>query len=154
MEVGTDTYISLADADAYVTSRFVGADPDRVRWEALANGDKEIYLLNACRAIDTLPLQGEALRAGQTLAFPRARPALPEVPETVKLAQAELALWLSDSASRADGNLKLGLQAQGVSGISLGSTSMSFGLSGGEKSTAFVCPRAAELLKRYVYGGY
>lgn len=156
MTVGTDTYVSVAAADAYITSHYRGNNANRVRWMTLSDEDKVILLVVACAEMDTLPYQGRKASRDQQLAFPR----LPlqygrdlEPPDNIKAAQIELALWMSDDSKQADAEQRQNLQAQGVKQFSVGDLSETYE-TGKATHTALLCPKAAQLLKPYLCGGY
>lgn len=156
MTVGTDTYVSVAAADAYITSHYRGNNANRVRWMTLSDEDKVILLVAACAEMDTLPYQGRKASRDQQLAFPR----LPlqygrtqEPPADIKAAQIELALWMSDDSKQADAEQRQNLQAQGVKQFSVGDLSETYE-TGKATHTALLCPKAAQLLKPYLCGGY
>lgn len=119
--VGTDTYVSVADASAYLALHYISTDAQLIAWTALGDTDKEIYLRNATLAIDRLRFPGFKSVTDQDLAFPRdAIPAVPlrrearpwyydyfsldwwttsTVPDEVKFAQIEEALELTSPGS-------------------------------------------------------
>lgn len=72
--VGTDTYVTVAEADAYLADYYVSANTQLVAWSALSDGDKEIYLRNATRSLERLFFIGRKYLDTQTLSFPRVRP--------------------------------------------------------------------------------
>jgi hypothetical protein len=99
LTVGTDTYLSLADADAYFSGRLLSTT-----WSDLSTTDKEAALRMACRYMDGLNWQGERAAQTQTLAWPR-KGVLKwgdgdgevddeSVPTEIKYIQCEIALWL------------------------------------------------------------
>ena len=114
--VGTDTYVTIADADAYLALHYVSTDAQLLAWSILSDTDKEIYLRNATQAIDKMPYPGIKSVSTQALAFPREKvPSFPprrdypmyysyfsdywfvnqDVPDEVKFAQIEEALELA-----------------------------------------------------------
>lgn len=149
LTAGIDSYISVAEADEYIRTHYMSTDVSAVRWAALIEAEKEIQLRNACRLIEALPLSGSCAK-DQPLSFPRS--SQQAVPPAVKAAQAELALWLSDTAARSDDRERQSLAAGGVSSISMGSLSMS--LNGVNAVGALACPAAAALLREFVNGGF
>lgn len=127
--VGTNSYISTADASTYFSGR-LGADA----WDAASTGDKEKALIQACRAIERQALKGWKYDQTQTLAFPRTMfgigPAwgtffvsnVPTVPQVVKDAQCEEALALLQYKD----SPRIEAQRQNVASISLGVGSESY----------------------------
>lgn len=151
MVVGTDTYVTVAEADAYVLTHYRSTSAARTRWTALSEGDKEILLVDACSQIEQLPFHGCKAEDGQLLAFPRQSQAA--VPEVVKSAQIELAIWFSDDVKQAEMEQRRALQDQGVTTFALGDLSETYGgASAGDR--VFLCPKARFLLLRYLTGAY
>jgi hypothetical protein len=163
--VGTDTYISLADAETYVAGQYISTDSKYTAWDALSDDDKEILLKRATKLIDRQPLVGIKAVDSQTLEFPRAiqtdynRRDLPivhtyfssdwyvqtETPDEVKNAQVEIALQYADGVPK-----RVELQQQGVKSFSLGKLSESYG-AGSEHR--IISTEAKELLRPYLAGG-
>ena len=172
--VGTDTYISLADANTYMSSNYVSTSTEYTTWDALSDGDKEIYLKNATKRIDRQILRGVKAVETQTLEFPRAlktycndyvRPVYgvnprrgyeyvveTEVSQRVKDAQCEEALTLSVDGSTVSKRLEL--QRQGVKKFTLGDLTEEYGtgVNSSANSTKLSSVTAKELLKYYVAG--
>ena len=137
--VGTDTYLTVDDADALLRLS-LGVD---AWWEA-STDDRARALVTATRAIDALPLTGMKADYDQVLAFPRQYRLTPAVnplysdylagwdvfetvPDTVLEAVAlEAAARLADRE-----NVRGTLQAQGVRSVSIGAASESFGSASG-----------------------
>lgn len=146
MTPGVDTYITVAEADAIITSRMVSADSRRKAWEALSIADKEVYLRHALDHIDSLPLQGRKRDSGQPLQFPRHTHGA--VPDDVKAAQAlEAAASVGKLAAiekRAE------LRAMGVTSWSAGKISETYGA---VPANGFLNPAAGRLMRRYLLGG-
>jgi len=95
--VGTDSYVTLAEADALLFPH-----PRRSTWKCRSDVVRELALLQAARTIDQQRFVGQIADQDQALAWPRAGVCDAEgrvidsatVPDAVKLAQAELALHL------------------------------------------------------------
>jgi len=174
--VGTDTYISLADADTYMSNNYVSTSTEFTTWNALTDGDKEIHLKNATKRIDRQILRGIKAVDSQTLEFPRALKrncnyhydtnvvgvnvgrydnyvVETEVSQRVKDAQVEEAMTLSVEGSSINNRAKL--QQQGVKSFTLGDLSETYGsgLSSSYNSTQFISNTAKELMKYYLAGG-
>lgn len=158
LEVGTNTYITTAEADEYIAGHYRSNNKDRKRWCDLSAEDKEVLLRQACAELDRLQWQGRKAIAGQALAFPR----LPFqygktselAPTRIKQAQAELALWLSDETQEAQATQRADLQAQGVTSFSLGDLSESYKQGGITALLALASPKVAALVTPYLSGGY
>jgi hypothetical protein len=164
--VGTNSYISLADAKTYASSRlYVDA------WTAASDDNKSIALIMATSKIDRQRIRGEKAVYNQTLAFPRAfylgsrynrKNGLTidnvrgegwyvevAVTQIVKDAVCEEAFAILKAG--ASGNKRKELQAQGVTSFSLGSLSETYasGSSIGEKLLSL---EARQLLSKYFAG--
>lgn len=70
LTVGTDSYVTVAEADEYISKRYTSNSKDRKRWEELSKEDKEIIIRNACDEIELMPFQGRKITMEQKLAFP------------------------------------------------------------------------------------
>lgn len=67
-----DTYVTVAEANDYISSYYISTHPARVAWEALAVEDKEVYLRNSLAKLENVKYFGEKYnRDEQTLQFPR-----------------------------------------------------------------------------------
>lgn len=151
--VGTDTYLSMADADEYVDENLTSTDAKYIVWKALTKSDAEVLLRKSARIIDMQPVQGYKVSSIQTMSFPRVMwtDAVNgftqyDVPDAVKYAQVEIALSLAqgNSEERSD------LQAQGVKAFSLGNLSETYA----GKSGGVISQRAKELLAPFLGGGF
>jgi hypothetical protein len=170
--VGTDTYISVANASVYVTNNYISTDSKRVAWFTLTDADKEIFLKKATKKIDRQRLRGIKAIFTQTLAFPRAIETEhynaeyyknisiinysgyvvePEVSQIVKDAEVEEALSIMQDNNMS--NKRAELQAQGVKSFSLGSLSETYVVTGASNTeTQLLSNEAKELLRYYLLG--
>jgi len=164
LTVDTDSYISLEDADAFVSANYTSTETEFTTWDALEDADKEIYLRRACKKIDKQRFTGIKAVSTQALEFPRAimsdyrreqYPALytilnndwivqTETPQAVKDAQVEEALQLAIGEPQ-----RLKLQRQGVKSFSLGSLSESYS---GPNRITLISEEARDLLRPYLAG--
>ncbi|MDR0884716.1 MAG: hypothetical protein LBN05_08985 [Oscillospiraceae bacterium] len=154
----TLTYQTTAEADAYVAAHYRTNSKARTTWDALSEEDKGILLANACESIEGLPFTGRKAQWQQPFAFPRlpqqyGRPQV--VPDKVKAAQVELALWAMQDAD-GESAKRQELQAQGVQSFSIGDLSESYGTTGAAASqpAALLCLKSAALLRGFLSGGY
>lgn len=157
MQIGTDTYVTIPEAESYIAAHYISTHPCRLRWDELIDDDKETLLKEACAEIELLQLQGRKAETTQPMAFPR-RPfqdvGETGAPDKIKYAQIELALWLSDTAAQADISQRAKLQSMGVESFSLGDLSESYKSGAGEKPAPLLCPKARMYLNPYLTGGY
>jgi hypothetical protein len=162
LTVGTDSYISLEDANTYLNGYHLSTDADMVAWAALSDEHCEILLRRAARLIDRQPLRGVKALTTQSMAFPRAIATLygsmnlntyfygdewfvqSAVPEEVKQAQCEIALDMTNGVSE-----RVKLQREGVRSFSIGHLSENY-----VGQTNEVLPiEAKTLLAPYLGGG-
>ncbi len=137
IEVGTNCYIDIEDADEYFALKY-GADS----WEALSDEDKDKLLISATRKIDRLPLRGTKRIYNQSLAFPRYTDT---IPTEVAQATCEEAFAMLNTAA----NKRKELQRQGVKSFSIGKLSETFQ---GSQSLSLVSEEAKELLRPWIAG--
>ncbi len=163
LTVGTDSYITVADADAYMDTRLYAT-----AW-AVTDSDKEKALKMATRAIDRITLRGIKKTIAQDLAFPRCylwgdKILIPdpddtllgikrgaylcetEVPQPVLDATCEEALALLDRGNAS----RYRLQADGVESFSLGNLSETYRTGVGRPE--LVSPEARDFLRHYKAG--
>lgn len=69
--VGTDSYVTLEEADVLVADNHLSTSDIRIKWDTLSISDKEIMLRTSCRDINNLKFDGRRERVGQKLEFPR-----------------------------------------------------------------------------------
>lgn len=91
LTVGTDSYITLEEANAYIEAQYRATSELRALWNAITDSDKESYLKQSLQEIDRMQLMGLKYRREQLLQFPRNGW---EVPQIIKDAQAENALGI------------------------------------------------------------
>ena len=142
-------YVTLAEANEYVSTHYLSNDPLRTSWEDLFDEDQEVLLTQSFQALELLPFTGRKLNPEQHTAFPRWP--YKEVPEAVKWAQIEHALARSDASAVEDERHYAHLRAQGVESYSIGNLSEQLGSS---VSGPRVSAKAELLLRPYLGGGY
>ncbi|MGF9711720.1 DnaT-like ssDNA-binding protein [Paenibacillus naphthalenovorans] len=154
--VGTNSYVSVDDADIYFADRLF-AD----KWESATPLDKEKALIMATRKIDMQLLNGRKVDSAQTLQFPRSiysrykYPPYPqwvdesEVSDDVKSAVCEEALAILSYTKESQKRTQL--QRQGVTSFSLGSLSESYS-SNNATGYKLLSVEAVQLLAPYIGG--
>lgn len=155
LTVGTDTYLSVAEADTYFAGQLGAAS-----WSAASAGQKEAALRMACTRLERLFYQGTPTSTAQALQWPRAGlydlhgAALPsdEVPACVKDAQCQEALALLQWEARGAGDSERErLQAQGVAGAHVGDAQESYRPPApADPLTVCLCPRAFLFLRAVI----
>lgn len=69
--VGTDSYVSLEEANVIASRSMMNSDKAYEKWLSLSDSDKEVLLRNSCRDINTLKFDGRRKNLSQILEFPR-----------------------------------------------------------------------------------
>lgn len=72
--VGTDTYITIADADTYAGLFYLPTEAKFLAWDAAEDSVKEILLRRATQSIEVMQYPGKKYDNDQTLSFPRVIP--------------------------------------------------------------------------------
>ena len=140
LEVGTNSYVSIAEATAYLSERLY-ADA----WTAADAATHEKALIMAARVIDRQVLAGIKADSAQVMQFPRGSDT--SVPQAVKHAQVEEALALLDRGN----SKRRKMQQEGVTSFSIGSLMESFNGAYG-RAVPLVSQEARELLRPYLAG--
>lgn len=149
-------YVDVTYADEYVATHFLSTDDLRFAWEGLSDEDKEVLLQRSFESIEALPFSGHKSQPDQQTAFPRCPST--EVPNSVKAAQVENAIALSDDSTSEDAAFYEKLWQWGVESYSIGNLSerTSSGAWGRGSTTSYgiVSAKAARLLQPFMSGGY
>ncbi len=92
IEVGTNSYVTVVEADAYFAAGY-----DFPKWDSEPN--KEGALVSAAQQLDVQCIwAGDPCDADQAMSFPRT-PDCPEIPQNIKNAQCEIAYRIVDTGS-------------------------------------------------------
>lgn len=145
LTVGTDSYITVDEA-----KELLEGDKLYDRFAALSEAEQEYLLKRAAERIDVLPLSGRKKSMQQYMAFPRMGQS--DVPYQVRTAQAAEAICVLDSEAES----RRELRAQGITSITLGQVSESYG-SSSDSAQGFCglhSERAYSLLRRYIAGSF
>lgn len=152
-------YVTVAEATEYIQTRYASTDELRRSWEALDETDQAVYLQKSFDAINILPFRGGKYDINQEAAFPRWP--YPEVPVSVKYAQIENAITLSDTSAVEDAAFyekmwQYGVESYSIGNLSESSSNGSWGRSGSSTSatTSVTSPKAVNLLEPYLRGGF
>lgn len=159
IEVGVDTYITVAETDTYISEHYVSGDERRKKWAELEAADKEIYLRRAAAAIDSLSYPGAKCARDQVMAFPRVIYACGcgsddcEVPAAVKAAQVEEAFEYGAPSGDSEVHADL---IGGVKAFTYDRYSVTYAESNGTGALDAVIASsiARELLRPYTGGGF
>ena len=156
--VGVDSYVTFDEAEAFAAGIY-GANA----WAGLSDADKARCLITAARSIDALMLKGRKLSSDQRMEFPRViiehAPAWSElyegadtdevVPQSVKDAQVLEAVSIASSGG--GDSQRARLQREGVTSISIGSLSESYG--GVAATGRLRSDEAHKLMGRWILSG-
>lgn len=152
--VGTNTYITLAEANTYFADR-LGIDA----WTNATDDNKNKALLMACKIIDDQQYDGRPVSIVQSSAFPRyglknrQKQLLPSLstPDDVKYAQAEQALYILEEYSTFDASSeRLQLQREGVTRIKINDYEEQYSGKGTSGMGHSLCTNAKERLMPYL----
>ena len=146
-----NSYITLADAEAYLADERLEAAP--AAWTEASDDTKSKALISATRVINALPFPGRSYWCGklvdgrrrQALFFPRTTDGIQgalQIPPAVRQATVELALYLIDQP--AEDVQRRNLQHQGVTSVTLGKLHEQYRT--GPRHLIDLCPAAKELL--------
>jgi len=168
--VGTDTYISVADATTYIGLNYLATDAKHIAWTALDTAGKELVLRRATVSIEAIPVPGIKYDIDQALNFPREPSALfprrrndylyyygdfGDVPQAVMDAQVEEAL---ESASPSADSKAFDAANSGLKSFRIGKLSETYKDAAASKhaGTAVYLKsvRAQTLMSRYVAGSF
>ena len=149
-------YVTLEEANEYVTDHFVSSDTTRVAWESLSDADKMVLLRNSYRAIEMLAFRGRKTDKTQPSAFPR-WPST-DVPSRIKHAQIANAIVLADESSQDDVAYYDRLRTFGVKSYHVGNLSETLNTPAESASTAayqgIYSQEAMRLLSPWLSGGF
>jgi len=167
--VGTNSYISVADADTYFNARLYST-----AWTGASSDDRARALIQAAKVIDRQFLKGRKRLTDQALAFPRCYTVDQRsisglnyignvelvwdgslwcetlVPQAIMDAQCEEALALLDRGN----SKRIRLQKEGVTGFNIGDLSESFNkmTAHNRLNLSILSLEARELLRPYMAG--
>lgn len=156
--VGTNTYISLADAEIYFLDR-LNIDT----WTVASNDTKTKALLMACKIVDDQRYQGQPFLYTQSMAFPRyglknrQNQPIPTLatPDDVKWAQCEQALFILDQVASQDATSdRRQMIREGVSEVRIGDYSEKYRENKGSAVAYALCPMAKERLLPYLKSSF
>lgn len=111
LQVGIDSYCTLAEANEYMSGKLYTE-----KWDEANETTREKALKQACRKIDRMAFTGRKETENQPLQFPRVPGG---IPEAVKAAQCEEALSLLENGNSA----RAKAQEQGVVSLRIGDLS-------------------------------
>lgn len=134
-------YITLEEANAYISSHFLKSDETRINWEALDDDDKCALLRQSLEDIENLTYYGYKTDQKQELSFPRN--GSNTVPNDVNAAQ------IVGATERLSSNDGYSAYMSGISKESLGTASYEYNTKTNIYDSG--CrPGAYKLLKKYI----
>lgn len=123
LEVGIDSYVTLEEANEYISKHFASDDKLLINWNERTDNDKEAKLRESCESINNLKFRGKRKGVGQELEFPRVLGSMCGIGFRLYVSQfVDNGLISNDITG--DGGIKLAKRAQIVNalyGVTLGS---------------------------------
>lgn len=132
-------YVTLEEANNYISSSFLSTDEKRKSWEILSDDDKKVLLRQSLYDIESLNFYGRKTDSNQLYKFPRNGKT--EVPDNVKFAQIEGAI---DRTT----NSYFDINSNGILSESVGSVSYTY--NGTTKFQNNLRPCVNRYLKGYI----
>lgn len=149
-------YVTLDEADTYVTEHYMSTETFRKGWEALDAADRAALLRRSFQAIELLPFTGRKTCCSQPFAFPRWPSET--VPDAIKFAQIEQALIGADAEATEEAKQYEKMWQWGVNSYTIGNLSESISAgtygAGALRTAGITSAAAARLLGPYMQGGY
>jgi hypothetical protein len=148
-------YVTLEEANEYVTNHFMSSNMTRVAWESLSDADKMVLLRNSYRALEMLTFRGRKTSSTQPSAFPR-WPST-DVPQQIKDAQVANAIVLADESSREDAEYYDKLRTFGIKSYNIGNLSETLNTSAEGSTSSYqgiYSQEARRLLGPWLGGGF
>lgn len=102
LSVGTDSYVTVNEADELVASYFLSSDATRTAWSEASDSDKEVALRRSCSSINNLKFLGRRKTTHQTMEFPRVKYVIAGV-GYVPFVMQNMDNWIDDSVTGSDG---------------------------------------------------
>lgn len=155
--VNVDTYVTIAEANQYVSNYYLSSDPLRIQWEAMDEADKEVMLRKAFVQINSLPYTGRPAKPHQPNPFPRCSNFSVADMQKVKYAQVEQSMSISDPVAEQETVDRINLRRAGVVQYTIGDLSERFqsGLPEDSNATFFgLSEKAYKYLREWLQGGY
>ena len=112
LEVGTNTYVTLEEANSILEAVF-----DNAEWQSLTDEQKKICLVNAANRINLLAAKGEKLDSSQELSFPRNWETA--VSNNVKMAQCYEALEICRYNYKREREMNSGIVSRSMDNVSV-----------------------------------
>lgn len=149
-------YVTLEEANEYVTNHFMSSNVTRVAWESLSDADKTVLLRNSYKAIEALTFRGRKACVTQPSAFPRYPET--EVPLGIKEAQIANAVVLADDSEQEDVTYYDKLRTYGIKSYHIGNLSETLGTPTENASASsrmgIYSQEAMRLLEPFLGGGF
>lgn len=168
LTIGVDTYVTIEEADEYVSKYYVSTDDAFTSWGALMQNAKEVYLRRSALEMNSMAFAGRKCSPDQPLAFPRiftsSRPGIDfssNIPEDVKIAQIENAISMGNPKELEDAEFYQRLRKYGIASYHIGNLSETLvqWSGGGNNSSdkirtgSLTSPIASVILQQYLVGG-
>lgn len=170
LTVGTDTFVSVADANTYISENYISTSEQYMTWDALTETDKEVYLRQSCNELCMLKYIGVTYEAFQPLPFPRfvgddyvmayreliapeaiLYPEMQEIPQAIISAQIEEALELLCPTADTDNFLA---RNGAVDSYTIGHLSEHYNTNSKDSESVLRSSKSLALIQPYLEGSY
>ena len=112
LEVGTNTYVTLEEAENIIETIY-----DNAEWKLLTEEQKKVCLVNAANKINLLAVKGDRLDSSQKLIFPRNWENV--VSDKVKMAQCYEALEICRYNYKREREMNSGIVSRSMESVSV-----------------------------------
>ena len=109
-------YITIEEADNFITSHFLSSSKERIEWEALIDEDKRVLLINGFENIENNIFTGYKSYENQREQWPRNGSEI--VPDEIKAAQIYEALEIGFGDTTSYEAIEKGIQSESIGKIS------------------------------------
>ena len=109
-------YITIEEADIFITSHFLSSSKERTEWESLTDEDKRVLLINGFENIENNKFVGYRTYENQREQWPRNGSEI--VPDEIKAAQIYEALEIGFGDTTSYEAIEKGIQSESIGKIS------------------------------------
>lgn len=109
-------YITIEEADIFITSHFLSSSKERTEWESLIDEDKRVLLINGFENIENNKFVGYRTYENQREQWPRNGSEI--VPDEIKAAQIYEALEIGFGDTTSYEAIEKGIQSESIGKIS------------------------------------
>lgn len=109
-------YLTIEEADIFISSHFLSSSKERTEWEALMDEDKQVLLINGFENIENNVFTGYKTYENQIEQWPRNGSEI--VPDEIKAAQLYEALEIGFGDTTSYDAIEKGIQSESIGKIS------------------------------------